>query len=159
MPKSLEDIKSKIDKLREEINHHNYLYYVMNAPEVSDAEYDQLMHTLRDLEKQYPQLITPDSPTQRVGAAPAQAFAVVEHRIPLLSLADVGNDEELDAWYNRISKMLNGEKFDFVCEHKIDGLAVALTYINGKLETGATRGNGTRGEILHRISAPSAAFR
>ena len=83
MEENLREIKSKIEKLREEINHHNYLYYVLDAPEISDAEYDKLMHALRDLEKQYPQFITLDSPTQRVGAAPVQAFGIVEHRIPL----------------------------------------------------------------------------
>jgi DNA ligase (NAD+) len=148
MAENLEEVKSKIERLREEINRNNYLYYVKDQPEISDADYDKLMHSLRDLESQYPQFISPDSPTQRVGSAPVQAFGVVDHRIPLLSLADVGNDEELDAWYNRISKMLNGETFNFVCEHKIDGLAVALTYINGKLEIGATRGDGTRGENI-----------
>jgi DNA ligase (NAD+) len=148
MAEMLDEIKSKIAKLREEINHHNYLYYVLDAPEISDAEHDKLMHALRELEKQHPQLITPDSPTQRVGAAPVEAFGIVEHRIPLLSLADVGNDEELDAWYKRVIKLLNGEKFNFVCEHKIDGLAMALTYINGKLEIGATRGDGNRGENI-----------
>ncbi len=148
MTEELEEIKSKIEKLREEINHHNYLYYVLDAPEISDAEYDQLMHALRNLEERYPRFVTPDSPTQRVGAAPVQAFGVVEHRIPLLSLADVGNDEELDAWYKRVTRLLNGEKFNFVCEHKIDGLAVSLTYINGKLEIGATRGDGSRGENI-----------
>ena len=148
MTENLEDIKLKIEKLREEINHHNYLYYVLDAPEISDAEYDKLMHTLQDLEKKYPLFVTTDSPTQRVGAAPAQAFGVVEHRVPLLSLADVGNDVELDAWHNRITRLLVGEKFDLVCEHKIDGLAIALTYINGKLVVGATRGDGTRGEDI-----------
>jgi DNA ligase (NAD+) len=106
------------------------------------------MHALRDLENQYPQLITSDSPTQRVGAAPVEAFGIVEHRIPLLSLADVGNDEELDAWYKRVIKLLNREKFNFVCEHKIDGLAIALTFIDGRLEIGATRGDGNRGENI-----------
>jgi DNA ligase (NAD+) len=148
MAEGLEEVKAKIEKLREEINHHNYLYYVLDQPEISDAEYDNLMHALRDLENQYPELITPDSPTQRVGAAPVEALGIVVHRIPMLSLADVGNDEELDAWYRRVTRLLNGEKFNFVCEHKIDGLAVALTYINGRLEIGATRGDGTRGENI-----------
>jgi DNA ligase (NAD+) len=148
MPENLEEIKSEINILKEEINRHNYLYYVQDAPEISDTDYDKLIHTLRNLEEKYPQFVTPDSPTQRVGATPVQAFGIVEHPIPLLSLADVGNDEELESWYNRISKMIVGEKFNFVCEHKIDGLAVALTYINGKLEIGATRGDGTRGEDI-----------
>lgn len=146
MSENLEEIRQKIEKLREEINHHNYLYYVLNSPEISDAEYDELMRTLRKLEEQYPQFLTPDSPTQRVGAAPVEAFGIVEHRIPLLSLADVGNDEELEAWYKRLMKLINGQHCNFVCEHKIDGLAVSLTYINGRLEIGATRGDGYRGE-------------
>jgi len=146
MSENLEEIRQKIEKLREEINHHNYLYYVLNSPEISDAEYDELMRTLRQLEEQYPQFLTPDSPTQRVGAAPVEAFGIVEHRIPLLSLADVGNDEELEAWYKRLLKLINGQYCNFVCEHKIDGLAVSLTYINGRLEIGATRGDGYRGE-------------
>jgi DNA ligase (NAD+) len=148
MSENLEEIKRKIEKIREEINHHNHLYYVLDAPEISDAEYDRLLHALQDLEKQYPQFITLDSPTRRVGAAPIAALGIVEHPIPLLSLADVGNDEELDAWYRRVSKVLEGESHDFVCEHKIDGLAVALTYVNGKLEIGATRGDGMRGENI-----------
>lgn len=146
MSENLEEIRQKIEKLREEINHHNYLYYVLNSPEISDAEYDELMRLLRKLEDQYPQFLTPDSPTQRVGAAPVEAFGIVEHRIPLLSLADVGNDEELEAWYKRLMKLINGQYCNFVCEHKIDGLAVSLTYINGRLEIGATRGDGYRGE-------------
>ena len=145
---NMEDVRSRIEKLREEINHHNYLYYVLDAPEISDAEYDKLMHALRNLEKEHPELITPDSPTQRVGSAPVEALGIVEHRIPLLSLADVGNDEELDEWYKRISKLANGAQFNFVCEHKIDGLAVSLVYINRKLEIGATRGDGSRGENI-----------
>ncbi len=148
MAENPNEIKEQIETLREEINHHNSLYYVMDSPEISDAEYDKLTHKLRDLESKYPQFITPDSPTQRVGSAPVQAFGIVEHRIPLLSLADVGNDDELMGWYTRVVKMLNGVSFNFVCEHKIDGLAVALTYTNGKLEIGATRGDGSRGENI-----------
>ncbi|MCK4299319.1 MAG: NAD-dependent DNA ligase LigA, partial [Planctomycetes bacterium] len=114
----------------------------------SDAEYDELMRELQGLEAEYPQLLTPDSPTQRVGAAPVEAFGVVEHPLPLLSLGNAFSNEELAAWYNRISKLLDGQKFDFACEHKIDGLAVALTYVDGQLVTGATRGDGFRGENI-----------
>jgi len=140
--------KERIEKLRAEINHHNYRYYVLDSPEVADAEYDGLMRELKALEEKYPQLLTPDSPTQRVGAAPVEAFGVVEHPLPLLSLGNAFSNEELVAWYNRISKLLDGRKFNFACEHKIDGLAVALTYVNGKLTTGATRGDGLRGEDI-----------
>jgi DNA ligase (NAD+) len=144
----LAEVKEKIEKLRVEINHHNYRYYVLDSPEISDAEYDELMKELKQLEEEYPQFLTPDSPTQRVGAAPVEAFGVVEHPLPLLSLANAFSDDELVAWYKRTSKLIAGEKFDFACEHKIDGLAVALTYVNGRLTTGATRGDGFRGEDI-----------
>jgi DNA ligase (NAD+) len=143
-----EKAREKIEQLRAEINHHNYRYYVLDDPEVADAEYDGLMRELKRLEAEYPHLLTPDSPTQRVGAAPVAAFGVVEHPRPLLSLGNAFSSEELTAWYNRISKLLDGQKFDFACEHKIDGLAVALTYVDGKLATGATRGDGIRGEDI-----------
>ena len=148
MQDNLDKIQSRIANLRAEINRHNSLYYGQDAPEISDAEYDKLMHTLRDLEARYPQFLSSDSPTQRVGAAPAEALGIVVHPVPMLSLADVGNTEELKTWYNRVAKLLNGQKCQWVCEHKIDGLAVALTYINGKLEVAATRGDGEHGENI-----------
>jgi DNA ligase (NAD+) len=145
---NLTQVKQRIEKLRAEINHHNYRYYVLDSPEISDAEYDELMRELQKLEEEHPQLLTPDSPTQRVGAAPVEAFGVVEHPQPLLSLGNAFSQEELAAWYKRTSKLIDGEKFDFTCEHKIDGLAVALTYVDGKFTTGATRGDGLRGEDI-----------
>lgn len=144
----LAEVKARIEKLREQINYHNYRYYVLDSPEISDAEYDALMRELKQLEEQCPQFIAPDSPTQRVGAPPVEAFGVVEHPLPLLSLGDVISYEELMAWYTRTRKLIPGEQFDFVCEHKIDGLAVALTYVHGQLATGATRGDGFRGENI-----------
>jgi DNA ligase (NAD+) len=145
---NLTQVKQRIEKLRAEINHHNYRYYVLDSPEISDAEYDELMRELQKLEEEHPQFLTPDSPTQRVGAAPVEAFGVVEHPQPLLSLGNAFSQEELAAWYKRTSKLIDGEKFDFTCEHKIDGLAVALTYVDGKFTTGATRGDGLRGEDI-----------
>lgn len=142
------EVKQRIEELRRLINYHNYRYYVLDSPEISDAEYDELMRELKRLEEEYPELITPDSPTQRVGAAPVEAFGVVEHPQPLLSLANAFSDEELDAWYRRASNLLGGRHTDFVCELKIDGLAVALTYVNGLFEVGATRGDGFRGENI-----------
>jgi DNA ligase (NAD+) len=142
------EVKQRINKLRELINHHNYRYYVLDSPEISDAEYDEFMRELKQLEEAHPKLITPDSPTQRIGAAPVEAFGVVEHPQPLLSLANAFSDEELDAWYRRASNLLGSRKTDFVCELKIDGLAVALTYANSLLEVGATRGDGYRGENI-----------
>ncbi len=145
---NLNQAKQRIEKLKSEINHHNYRYYVLDSPEVSDAEYDELMQELQALEAEYPRFLTPDSPTQRVGAAPVEAFGVVEHRFPLLSLGNAFSQEELAAWYKRILKLAGSQQFDFAGEHKIDGLAVALTYIDGKLATGATRGDGLRGEDI-----------
>jgi len=146
--KDLDEVKEAIEKVKAEINRHNCLYYVLDSPEISDAEYDQLMRELKQLEEQYPQLLTPDSPTQRIGAAPVEAFGIVEHPLPLLSLGNVFSEEELVAWHVRISKLVTEPQFSFVCEHKIDGLAVALTYVNGRLTTGATRGDGFRGENI-----------
>lgn len=139
-------IRERVEHLRKEINRHNHLYYVLDQPEASDAEYDALMLELRGLEEQYPDLVTPDSPTQRVGATPAEGFAEVEHPVPLLSLANAFNEEELQAWHRRATNLLDGATFDMVCELKMDGLAVALTYQNGVLVHGATRGDGLRGE-------------
>ncbi|MDH4269686.1 MAG: NAD-dependent DNA ligase LigA [Dehalococcoidia bacterium] len=141
-------VKQRIEELRETINHHNYRYYVLDSPEVSDAEYDELMKELRQLEHEHPELVTPDSPTQRIGAPPVEAFGVVEHPQPLLSLANAFSYEELAAWHKRVSNLLGGRQFDLVCEPKIDGLAVALTYVDGLLVTGATRGDGYRGENI-----------
>ena len=140
--------KRRIAELREIINHHNYRYYVLDSPEISDAEYDELMKELRELEAEHPELVTPDSPTQRIGAPPVEAFGVVEHPQPLLSLANAFSFEELAAWHKRVSSLLGGRQFDLVCEPKIDGLAVALTYVDGLLVTGATRGDGYRGENI-----------
>lgn len=140
--------RERIEPLREQINYHNYCYYVLDGPEISDAEYDELLRELRYLEEKFPQFLTPDSPTQRVGAAPVDAFGVVEHRYPLLSLGNAFYKEELLAWHTRTAKLIVEQQFDIVCEHKIDGLAVALTYIDGHLTTGATRGDGIRGENI-----------
>jgi DNA ligase (NAD+) len=141
-------VQLRINKLRELINYHNHRYYVLDSPEASDAEYDRLMVELRLLEEANPGLITSDSPTRRVGAAPVAAFGVVEHPQPLLSLANAFSDDELDAWYRRATNLLGKGESDFVCELKIDGLAVALTYNNRLLQIGATRGDGLKGENI-----------
>jgi len=144
----LNQVKQRIEKLKAEINYHNYRYYVLDSPVISDAEYDELMRELKKLEEEYPQFLTPDSPTQRVGATPVEAFGVVEHPYPLLSLGNAFSKDELLAWHTRISKLVGSQQFNFACEHKIDGLAVALTYVNGQFTTGATRGDGFRGEDI-----------
>ncbi|MBA7502699.1 DNA ligase [subsurface metagenome] len=142
------NVRQRIEELRGLINYHNYRYYVLDSPEISDAEYDELMRELKQLESEHPELITLDSPTQRIGAPPVEEFGVVEHPEPLLSLANAFSYEELAAWHKRASNLLAGRSFDLVCEPKIDGLAVALTYVDGLLVTGATRGDGYRGENI-----------
>ena len=136
----------RIAELRKELNHHNHLYYVLDDPIASDADYDLLIRELRSLEAEHPELVTPESPTQRVGAAPASGFSQVQHSIPMLSLANAFNLEELESWYRRIKGLLNDAEFALVCELKIDGLAVNLRYRDGNLAQGATRGDGSVGE-------------
>ncbi len=142
-------ILQKIQELRNKINYHNYLYYVKDEPEIPDKEFDALFRELKTLEEQNPELITPDSPTQRIGAAPSEKFRQVKHKYPLYSLDNANNDEELLEWYNRIRKTFpEPQKIEFVCELKIDGLAVTLSYENGKFTRGATRGDGKTGEDI-----------
>src|SRR5581483_3764213 len=117
-------------------------------PEISDAEYDALMRELRAIEAAHPELITPDSPTQRVGGAPVEALGIVEHRVPMLSLANAFSEEELRAWHRRVSNAIERTDFAMVCEPKIDGLACALVYEHGQLVTAETRGDGLRGENI-----------
>jgi len=148
LPADFADIQKRINELRKELNYHNHRYYVLDSPEISDAAYDALLQELRRLEADYPQFLTPDSPTQRVGAAPVTAFGVIEHRLPLLSLANAFEPADLLAWHTRTAKLINIPQFDMVCEHKIDGLAVALVYENGQFLQGATRGDGIKGENI-----------
>ena len=136
---------ARIEHLRAEIGRHSALYYQHDAPEISDAEWDALMGELRALEAEHPELITPDSPTQTLGSAPSTGFAEVAHPVPMLSLGNAFNAEELAAWHQRASRLI-GEGFEMVCELKYDGLAIAATYEDGRLTRGATRGNGRIGE-------------
>ena len=140
------NVARRVSELREQINHHNYRYYVLDDTQVNDSEYDRLMVELRGLEEEHPSLVTAESPTQRVGANPADGFDQVQHRLPMLSLGNAFNEEDLQAWYRRINGLLDDADFNLVCELKIDGLAVSLTYQDGVLVQGATRGNGTVGE-------------
>lgn len=140
---------ARIDDLRALLRHHAHLYYTLDAPEITDAEYDALMRELQELEAQHPELVTPDSPTQRVGAEPLPEFTKVEHPYPMTSLADAFSREEVTAWLDRARRLLpEGTSLSFVAEPKIDGLAVALTYEEGLLVRGATRGDGTIGEDI-----------
>jgi DNA ligase (NAD+) len=142
------NIIKKIEELREKIRYHNYRYYVLDDPTVADAEYDQLMRDLIELEEKYPQYITPSSPTQRVGIEPVSGFTTVKHIAPMLSLANAFSSEELRAFDQRIKKLIPEEKLEYVVELKIDGLAVTLVYENGIFIRGATRGDGTTGEEI-----------
>jgi DNA ligase (NAD+) len=145
--RALAEAKVRVEELREQLNHHSYRYHVLDEPEVSDAEYDELMRELNRLEDEFPQLVTPDSPTQRVGGAPADLFAPVEHRAPMLSLDNAFSYEELDAWAQRVQRSV-GDGARFACELKIDGVACALTYERGVLVKAATRGDGRVGEDI-----------
>jgi DNA ligase (NAD+) len=141
------EAKRRVEELRDLIDHHNWRYHVQDDPEISDAEYDELMRELRGLEEAFPELIVPDSPTQRVGGAPSDLFAPVRHRTPMLSLDNAFSWEELNAWGKRVERAL-GRQADFVCELKIDGIAVALTYESGAYTQGATRGDGFVGDDI-----------
>ncbi len=139
---------ARIAELRKQIEFHNYRYYALDDPVVSDAEYDGLFRELQDLEREFPEFATPDSPTQRVGAEPQERFRKVEHRQPMYSLAKADSEDELRAFYKRISNLLGTADIDFVTELKIDGSAISLTYADGILVQGATRGNGEVGEDI-----------
>ena len=132
--------------LREELNFHNHRYYVLDDPAISDGQYDRLMAELQRLEEEHPELLIPESPTQRVGAAPADGFTQVAHQLPMLSLGNAFDVDGVTAWHRRVQGLLNGSNFDMACELKIDGLAVSLTYEQGVLTRGATRGDGSAGE-------------
>ncbi|PIQ84589.1 MAG: DNA ligase (NAD(+)) LigA [Candidatus Omnitrophica bacterium CG11_big_fil_rev_8_21_14_0_20_63_9] len=140
------DLGAKIDALRKAIRHHDYRYYVLNQPEVSDAEYDRLLRQLQELEAKAPELVTADSPTQRVGGVPDQVFRPVQHATPMLSLDNAFSEEELAAWHQRVLKGLADAEPAFTVELKIDGVSLSLLYERGLLKHAATRGDGTTGE-------------
>ena len=136
----------RLQELRRLLDRHNHLYHVLDQPEIGDDQYDALMAELRALEEAHPELITPESPTQRVGAQPAEGFADVVHPVAMLSLANAFEDEGFLAWYARRAETLERDDYDMVCELKYDGAAVALTYEDGVFVQGATRGTGLVGE-------------
>jgi len=141
------EVISRVQELREQIHYHNYRYYVLDAPVIADAEFDRLLLELEKLEEQYPELVTPDSPTQRVGAPPLDKFASVPHRQPMLSLEDAFSEKEALEFDARLKRFLRAEgAFDYVVEPKMDGCAVELVYEQGRLTVGSTRGDGVRGE-------------
>ncbi|MGA9259494.1 MAG: NAD-dependent DNA ligase LigA, partial [Candidatus Sulfotelmatobacter sp.] len=140
------DDAKKIEALREKIRRHEYLYYVVDRPEISDAEFDELMRELKGLEAAHPDLITADSPTQRVGGKPREGFVKVPHSSPMLSLDNTYNEEELRDWERRVHELSGRQDVDYVCELKLDGMSLALIYEDGKLVRGITRGDGSVGE-------------
>src|SRR5690606_8384863 len=139
----------QVEQLRDQLREHNYHYYVLDNPVIPDAEYDRLFRQLQELERAHPELITRDSPTQRVGDKPLDEFAQVQHRVPMLSLDNVFNDEELVAFDRRVRERLESDDdIEYVCEPKLDGLAVSLRYENGEFVQAATRGDGQTGEDI-----------
>lgn len=146
-----EDVRTEAQRLRQQINRANYLYYIKDQPDISDSDYDKLMRRLQELEATYPALVTPDSPTQRVGATPQTQFAAHQHIVPMLSLQNAFGEDELRAFDERCKRFLGmepGEDIEYICELKFDGLAVSLTYSDGIFTAGATRGDGVRGENI-----------
>jgi DNA ligase (NAD+) len=146
MPTATKDIQKKIDALRDKIRHHEYRYYVLDDPEISDAEFDELMEQLKSVEAEHPDLITPDSPTQRVGGKPREGFLKVRHSSPMLSLDNTYSEDELRDWERRIHELSGRKDIEYVCELKLDGMSMALRYANAQLERGITRGDGSVGE-------------
>ena len=140
------EAKKKIESLREEIRRHNYSYYVQADPQISDHQFDQLLKELEQLEAEHPDLVTEDSPTQRVGGEPIEGFETVVHAVPMMSIDNTYNRDELFAWHERTAKKLDGEETQLVCEPKIDGVALSIRYENGRLVRAVTRGDGRQGD-------------
>ncbi|GAA3295872.1 hypothetical protein GCM10020295_24080 [Streptomyces cinereospinus] len=150
------EARERHQRLAEQVEEHRFRYYVKDAPVISDADFDQLLRSLEELEREYPELRTPDSPTQKVAGSYETEFTAVEHRWRMLSLDNTFNDDELAAWADRIARELGEQDYHFLCELKVDGLAVNLTYEHGRLTRAATRGDGRTGEdITPPTSAPS----
>ena len=136
----------RINQLRKELHEHNYRYYVLNQPTIGDQEFDFLMHELQDLEAKHPEMADPNSPTQRVGSDLNEEFRQVEHKYPMLSLANTYNEQDVADWYESVRRGLAGEDFEVCCEMKYDGLSISLTYVDGKLTQAVTRGDGVHGD-------------
>src|SRR3954467_2834390 len=135
--------QAKAEALREKIRHHENLYYVLDAPELDDADFDALMRELKEIEAKHPEWVTPDSPTQRVGGKPREGFVKVPHSIPMLSLDNAYSEDELRAWERRVHELSGRTDIEYVCELKLDGMSLALRYEDGKLVRGITRGDGS----------------
>src|SRR6202047_935923 len=146
MAAAAKEIEKKIGALRDKIRRHEYRYFVLDDPEISDSEFDQLMNQLKKLEAEHPALITPDSPTQRVGGKPREGVVKAAHSSPMLSLDNTYNEEDLRNWERRVHELSGRKDIDYVCELKLDGMSLALQYENSRLARGITRGDGTIGE-------------
>jgi DNA ligase (NAD+) len=146
MPATTKSLEEKIESLRENIRHHEYRYYVLDDPEISDAEFDRVMNELKKLEAEHPELIAPDSPTQRVGGKPREGLVKVPHSVPMLSLDNAYGEDELRSWERRVHELSGRNEIAYVCELKLDGMSLALRYEGGKLVRGITRGDGSTGE-------------
>ena len=142
---SLSEIKERMDELVKELNQHNYNYYVLAQPVITDYEFDKKLEELAELEKQHPEFQDPGSPTQKVGGDITRVFETVKHKWPMLSLGNTYNEQDLKDFDERIRKAI-GDRFEYVCELKFDGLSISLTYQDGKLIRGVTRGDGTQGD-------------
>src|SRR5438132_478348 len=146
MKSAKHSVQDEIESVREAIRHHEYRYYVLDDPEISDAEFDRLMNQLKKLEAEHPELITPDSPTQRVGGKPREGFVKVPHSVPMLSLDNALNENELREFDRRVRELLGGAKYEYVAELKMDGLSMAVHYEDGAFRQAITRGDGRVGE-------------
>src|SRR5579871_3641078 len=140
------DVEREIENLRDQLRRHEHLYYVLDQPEITDAEYDRLMRRLEELEKQRPDLITSDSPTQRVGGKAREGFVKVRHSSPMLSLDNALNEDELREFDRRVRTLLGGERYEYIAELKLDGLSMAVQYRDGRMHQAITRGDGIVGE-------------
>ena len=139
-------VLEQIQQLRQELHQHNYNYYVLNQPTISDYDFDMLMHKLEQLEAEHPEYSDENSPTQRVGSDLNQQFKQVAHKYPMLSLSNTYNEDDVRDFYRRVDEGLNGEPFEIIAELKYDGLSISLTYIDGKLTQAVTRGDGVKGD-------------
>ena len=142
MPVASKEIEKQIESLRDKIRHHEYRYYVLDDPEISDSDFDKLVEQLKKLETERPDLVTPDSPTQRVGGKPREGVVKVAHSSPMLSLDNTYNEEELRNWERRVHELSGHKDVDYACEFKLDGMSLALIYEQGRLARGVTRGDG-----------------
>src|SRR5438876_5520465 len=144
--KTAKHMQEEIESLRDEIRGHEHRYYVLDDPEISDAEFDRLINELKKLEAAHPELVTPDSPTQRVGGKPREGFVKVPHSVPMLSLDNAYSEEDLRDWERRVHELSGRKDIEYVCELKLDGMSLAVRYEDGRLVRGITRGDGTTGE-------------